>query len=289
MKKGFIALIPLFAAAVLISIASIGGVASQRNKPLDAGSILSSSNSSGSDEDNDEDEDKSGKSESRSQKSETKTKFEQKSENAKSKSETKIEQENDKLKIKTKNKVEGGIEEEFEFEVEDDDEELEIEDEDEDDDENDDDEGTPSATSSARQGRKIRSNFPITVNPLTGEKTVTTPSGIKIVILPDVAIQNMINAGFPVVLPPAPPPSPPEGTQSATQSAPLPTGTDEGAVTLTEFEGQLAYEIPAVKPQKFLGVLKVDVKVKGIVSAQSGSILKVQKSLFDSILDLLSF
>lgn len=282
MKKGFIALIPLFAAAVLISIASIGGVASQRNKPLEAGSILSSSNFNESDENNDENEDKSGKSESSSQKSGAKTKFEQKSENAKSKSETKIEQENDKLKIKTKNKVEGGIEEEFEFEVDD-------EDEDEDENDDDNDEGTPSATSSARQGRKIRSNFPITVNPLTGEKTVTTPSGIKIVILPDVAIQNMIDAGFPVVLPPAPPPSPPEGTQSATQSAPSTTGTDEGAVTLTEFEGQLAYEIPAVKPQKFLGVLKVDVKVKGIVSAQSGSILKVQKSLFDSILDLLSF
>src|SRR3989338_8237903 len=79
-------------------------------------------------------------------------------------------------------------------------------------------ETTPSASS----GRKIRTNFPITVNPLTNEKTVTTPSGTKTIILPEVAIQNMINAGFPVVLPPEPSPSPsssPEATPSATPSA----------------------------------------------------------------------
>lgn len=277
MKKGFIALIPVFVAAALISVASVGLVASQRNKPAEEGSILSSSNSNGSGNDSDdEDEDNSGKGSSNSQKSEIKSesKSEQKSESGKSKSETKIEQKDNKLKIETKSKIktEGGIEEEIENELEDED------------------EGTPSATSSVRPGRKIRTNFPITVNPVTGEKTVTTPSGTHTVILPDVAIQNMIKAGFPVVLPPLPSPEPtPEGTPSATPSASPPAETEEGAVTLTEVDGQLAYEIPAVKPQKFLGVLKVDVKVKGIVSAESGNILKIQKSLFDQILDLLSF
>lgn len=276
MKKGFIAFIPVFVVAGLISVASVGLVASQRNKPLEAGSILSSSNSGsgkGSGSEN------SGKGSSSNSDVKSESKSEQKNEQGKSKLETKIEQKENKLKIETKSKTktEGGIENESEAKIE-------IEDE-----------GTPSATSSVTPGRKIRTNFPITVNPVTGEKTVTTPSGTHTVILPDVAIQNMIKAGFPVVLPPepSPNPSPPEGTSSATPSAtpsasPI-TGTDEGAVTLTEVNGQLVYEIPAVKPQKFLGIMKVDVKVKGIVSAESGSILKIKKSIFDSILDFLSF
>ena len=148
---------------------------------------------------------------------------------------------------------------------------------------------------SASSGRKIRTNFPITVNPLTNEKIVTTPSGTKVIILPEVAIQNMIKAGFPVVLPPEPllsPSSSPEATPSATPSATPEVSpsleTEDGSVVLTELNNELVYEIPAIKNQKFLGLFSVKIKVKGYVSAENGDILEIKKSLFDNILDFLS-
>ncbi|OGD98500.1 hypothetical protein A3A49_00150 [Candidatus Curtissbacteria bacterium RIFCSPLOWO2_01_FULL_38_11b] len=164
-------------------------------------------------------------------------------------------------------------------------EELEIEDQ----------EATHEASPSIKPGRKIRTHFPITVNPLTNEKIVTTPSGTKIIILPEVAIQNMIRAGFPVVLPPEPSPTPsssPEATPSATPEG-TPSGTpallDESGILLTEIDGKLVYEIPSIKQQKFLGLVSVKIKVKGYVSAENGAIFKIQKSLFDNILDFFSF
>lgn len=145
------------------------------------------------------------------------------------------------------------------------------------------------STPSAGSGRKIRTHFPITVNPVTGEKIVTTPSGVHIVILPDVAIRNMIRAGFPVVLPPEPSPlpSPPEGTGSATEEASV--GGDGGGLTLTEEDGTLVYEIPAFEEQNFLGFVPIDIKIKGYVSAETGEIVKVKKSFFAQLIDLISF
>ncbi|OGD89446.1 hypothetical protein A3J17_03025 [Candidatus Curtissbacteria bacterium RIFCSPLOWO2_02_FULL_40_11] len=151
---------------------------------------------------------------------------------------------------------------------------------------------SPTASPTVNPGRKIRTNFPITVNPATGEKIVTTPSGTHVVILPEVAIQNMIRAGFPVVLPPEPSPSPtssPEATASATPEATASATSQEGSILLTELNNQLVYEIPAVKKQKFLGVLPVDVRITGYVSAENGSIITTKKSFFNKILDALSF
>jgi len=153
---------------------------------------------------------------------------------------------------------------------------------------------TLEATPTVKPGRKIRTNFPITINPETNEKTVTTPGGVKTIILPEVAIQNMIRAGFPVVLSED---KPDEGTPSASPEA-TPSGATESGeievdsdaeIQLTELDGELVYEIPAVKEEKFLGVVSVKIKVKGVVSAENGEIIKLQKSLIDSLLDLLSF
>ena len=172
MKKGFIAFIPVFVVAAAISLASIGAVASQRNKPLEKGSILSSSNSNGDNEDksgsNNNSKESSNKSSENSRKSEIKS--ESKSDQNKSKSETMIDQENGNLKIHTKTKIEGGSEEEFELESENkkNEDENEIEDEDE---------GTKSATRSVRPGRKIRSNFPNSRYPLLSRALFLHPDG----------------------------------------------------------------------------------------------------------------
>lgn len=263
MKKGIIQIIPLAAVALALSLTAIGTIGKARS--ADPSNVLSSSSANT--------QNKSGPVKG----------LDKKQENASSNSQkpistgqgSKSNQNSQENKKDTDVNVEDIETDELDkLEAEVDDQEAE---------------DNLTATPS---GRKIRTNFPITVNPLTNEKTVTTPSGIKVVILPEVAIQNMIRAGFPVVLPePSPEPSTspsPEGTPSATPSA-SPEITPEGEIVLTELNNELVYEIPAIKKQKFLAFLPVDVKITGIVSAESGNIIKINKSLFDQILDLLSF
>ena len=262
MKRGIIQLIPALVVAGVLSLGIIGLVATQRSQEPEIGNVLSSSNQNKNQGQNKKEENK----ESNSQGSSTNTQSQSsnKNESKSQKSEGKTGTAN-----QTKESI-NVLETESELETE---------------------ETTPSASS----GRKIRTNFPITVNPLTNEKIVTTPSGTKVIILPEVAIQNMIKAGFPVVLPPEPSPSPsssPEATPSATPSATPEVSpsleTEDGSVVLTELNNELVYAIPAVKNQKFLGLFSVKIKVKGYVSAENGNILKIKKTLFDNVLDFLS-
>ena len=263
MKRGIIQLIPALVVAAVFSLGIIGLVATQRSQELESGNVLSSSNQNKGQGQNKKEENK----ESNSQGSST---------NTQSQSSNKNESKSQKSEGKTGKSI-NNLETESELEIEEENGEAE--------------ETTPSASS----GRKIRTNFPITVNPLTNEKIVTTPSGTKVIILPEVAIQNMIKAGFPVVLPPEPSPSPssspeatPSATPSATPEASLSLETEGGGVVLTELNNELVYEIPAVKNQKFLGLFSVKIKVKGYVSAENGNILEIKKSLFDNIVDFLS-
>ncbi len=260
MKKGFVHLIPAVVVAIVLSLGTIGLAGSIRTKAIDNSKVLSSSTEN------------KGQGSLKSQSSENS----QNKEEGKSQEKTKdVEGKSAKSKLK-------------EVKVKETEVKLEVEDENE---------ATHEASPSTTPGKKIRTNFPITVNPLTNEKIVTTPGGIKVIILPEVAIQNMIKAGFPVVLPPEPSPSPsgeatpsatPEGTPSATPQTSGLVTTDESAILLTELNNQLVYEIPATQEQKFLGLVKVKIKVKGYVSAENGSIVTIQKSLFDNILDFLS-
>jgi len=265
MKRGIIQLITALVVATALSLGIIGLVATQRSQEFESGNVLSSSNQNKGQGQNKKEENKEGNSQGSST-------------NTQSQSSNKNESKSQKSDGKTGTTNQTGksiniLETENELETE----EAE--------------ETTPSASS----GRKIRTNFPITVNPLTNEKIVTTPSGTKAIILPEVAIQNMIKAGFPVVLPPEPSPSPsssPEATPSATPSATpevsLSLETEDGSVVLTELNNELVYAIPAVKNQKFLGLFSVKIKVKGYVSAENGNILKIKKTLFDNVLDFLS-
>lgn len=265
MKKGIVQIIPLAVIAIVISLTTIGSVGKVRS--TDSSNVLSSSNANT--------QNKSGGVKGSDKKQENASSNSQKSDSTGQGSKSnQNSQENKNLKDTDVNL------EDIETDQLD---ELEAEVNDRDSDDN---------LTATPSGRKIRTNFPITVNPLTNEKIVTTPSGIKVIILPEVAIQNMIKAGFPVVLPePSPEPSTtpsPEGTPSATPSA-SPEVVPDGEIVLTELNNELVYEIPAIKKQKFLAFLPVDVKITGIVSAESGNIIKINKSLFDQILDLLSF
>ena len=255
MKKGVIYLIPVVVLATVISIGTIGLVGTIRTQTINRSNVLSSS------------VENKGQGQTKSQGS-SQSQF----------GKPTTTETSNKTNEQTKT---GGLESKSKVG-------LEVQ------------EATGEASPSVKPGRKIRTNFPITVNPLTNEKTVTTPGGIKVIILPEVAIQNMIRAGFPVVLPPEPSPIPssspeatpsatPEGTPSGTPEATTSALVDESGILLTQVGGQLVYEIPSIKQQKFLGLVSVKIKVKGYVSAENGEIVKLQKSLFDNVLDFLSF
>ncbi len=137
-----------------------------------------------------------------------------------------------------------------------------------------------------QNGRKVRTNFPLSVDAATGELFVTTPAGEKAVaVLPDQAIANMIAAG---VL-----------TRVVEEVAPLvssapgestPSVTTAGAgVELAQVNDNPVFLITGVKSERFLGLVPVDLERKTVVSAENGQLLDVQQGLFTRILDLVSF
>lgn len=214
------------------------------------------------------------------------------------KEETKIRTGNLKIEIKTESgksvlKVKNENDEEVELEDDEEDElfeELEKELEDDD---------IKLATGSAdlgfiQKGRKVRTNFPLSVNPATGELFVTTPAGEKVVtILPDVAVQNMIKAGIltRVEEEPEPGASPsPEGTPSAQPPEGTPTASVSGAgIELTQENNEAVYLISGVRDEKFIGLVPVEIKLKTVVAVDDGSLLDIRQGFFSRLLDLLSF
>ncbi len=116
-----------------------------------------------------------------------------------------------------------------------------------------------------QEGAKIsvKSDFPLSVNPVTRELTVTTPAGSRVVaVLPEQASSNMITSGV------------------VTST----TGVD----LKTESDGSLSYNIDGTKSEKLLGVFDVAVPKNLIVSAETGQVLTVNQSIFSKILDFLS-
>lgn len=159
------------------------------------------------------------------------------------------------------------------------------------------DDGIKIATGSAdlgfvEDGRKVRTNFPLSVDPATGQLFVTTPAGVKAVaVLPSVAIENMIKAGVLTrVEEPGPTPSPTPGESSgsagATQGAQV--SVLGSSIELTEQDNQPVYRISGVKDEKLFGLLPVGVKLTTVVSASNGSLVDIQEGIFARILDLLS-
>lgn len=109
----------------------------------------------------------------------------------------------------------------------------------------------------------IESDFPLSVDPDTGELTVTTPAGSNVVaILPQQAIDKMLASGV----------------VSATSRVHL----------KTEADGSLTYNIDGSKDEKLLGVFNVAVPKSLIVSAETGQVLTVNQTTFSKILDFLS-
>lgn len=170
-----------------------------------------------------------------------------------------------------------------------------------------------------------QTHFPLMVNLDTNELIVTTPAGQKTVtVLPDQAVENMLAANVidqlggkggllwleyqASIATPSPTPvatqaatPTPVATEAATPTpelSPTPTATAtptpviplvEGVINLvTTDEGVLAYEIQGIKYEKLFGFIKIMLKRKAIVSAETGELLGIDEDLLTRIIDFFS-
>lgn len=174
-----------------------------------------------------------------------------------------LENEDGKLKIKAKEK--NGTEFELESETLDDINELLRE------------EGISVATSSGnslriRRGRfEAQTHFPLSINPTTNTLTVTTPAGVKdVAVLPDQAVENLLRSKFidRVAL----------GTALEN-----PTGIKLGLLGSNP-----VFQILGSDDQKLLGLLPISIKKTSFVSAEDGTVVKIDQTFINQLLDLLS-
>lgn len=116
------------------------------------------------------------------------------------------------------------------------------------------------------------STFPLKLDPKTGNLSVTTPKGEKVVtVLPDAAIKNMLAAKVMSYVTSVPS----EGELASTDKL----------VTLMEKGGVLIYEINGAREYKLLGLIPLKSKVKAYVSAENGQVIETQQSLLGRILN----
>jgi len=117
-----------------------------------------------------------------------------------------------------------------------------------------------------------RSTFPLKLDKATGRLSVTTPKGEKVVtVLPDAAIKNMLASKVMSYV------------TSASASGEL--ASTNKLVILTEKDDVLVYEIDGVREYKLLGFIPLKSKVKALVSAENGQVVKTEQSLLGRILN----
>ncbi len=126
---------------------------------------------------------------------------------------------------------------------------------------------------------RARTNFPLSMDPVTRQLTVTTPAGTKTVaILPDAALVRLMASGFLSTI--------------ATGSA-LPSGATDSADLTQSLElklhnGTLVYEAEGEKEHKLFGVFPVKTERTVAVSAVSGEVVAQTQSWLSAFIDLLS-
>ncbi len=142
-----------------------------------------------------------------------------------------------------------------------------------------------------------RTHFPLSINSETNELIVTTPSGTKVVaVLPDTAIANMLRNDFLDVAGGGSG----NGNGTATGSGEIENGDGETAtesgeaeegseIELTEEQGELVYKIKGIKNKKLFGLFGIRVPRTIIVSAETGEALNIERSVFATLLEILSF
>ncbi len=125
------------------------------------------------------------------------------------------------------------------------------------------------------------SDFPIRVDMATNALSVVTPAGEKVVtILPDQAVANLIAANII------------DRLAAASVADNLTTENVISAasqvVTLGLEKGTPVFEILGLKDHKLLGLIPVTTTVRSLVSAETGQVVKIYQSFFDSVIDFFS-
>lgn len=121
------------------------------------------------------------------------------------------------------------------------------------------------------QGRvRARTRFPITIGP-NNELIITTPAGTKVVtILPEEAVKNLIQKGFPVA-------SSSASTEPSEVSPSAELDAEKQDVELQNDDGTLTYHAKQKKIVKFLGIIPVEGEVEAKVSAETGQVLEFKE------------
>ncbi len=119
------------------------------------------------------------------------------------------------------------------------------------------------------------SSFPLSINPVTRELTVTTPAGTKIVtVLPQQAIDNMLASKVMTDV---------MGEKVDNELASIPS-----LVRLEEKNGVLVYKVKGTKTHKLFGFIPIKTGVTAFVSAENGQVVTSTDSLLGRILNRLA-
>lgn len=126
---------------------------------------------------------------------------------------------------------------------------------------------------------RARVNFPLSIDPLTRQLTVTTPAGIKTVaVLPDAALVRLLASGLLSDIA-----SGSTEPQVATDSA-----ATSGSFELTLEGNHLVYEVHGTKQHRLFGFIPVTTPRTVTVSALTGDIVSQTQTWLSGFVDLLS-
>lgn len=126
-----------------------------------------------------------------------------------------------------------------------------------------------------QKGVEAETELPISVNPSTHELTVTTSSGVKtIAVLPDQAVQNLLNNKV---------------LSSVETQVSSPSGSANEVSTLTELRNQPVFAVNGVTQKNLFGLFPVGFAKTAFVSATNGTVVQVNESLLNKVLEALSF
>lgn len=119
---------------------------------------------------------------------------------------------------------------------------------------------------------EAETHFPLSINPTTNTLTVTTPAGVKdVAVLPDQAVTNLLRFKFIDRI----------ASGSAEEN---PTGIKLGLLG-----NNPVFQVLGVDEQRLLGFIPVSINKTSFVSAENGSVVKVDETFLQRLLDLFSF
>lgn len=121
------------------------------------------------------------------------------------------------------------------------------------------------------------SRFPLSINPITHELTVTTPAGTKVVtVLPDAAVKNFLAR---------------ESSLAASSSGAAQVASPSGvkSVSFTLKDNELVYEVKTEEAKNLFGFIPFTMPVSTFVSTENGQVVSQSEPLLYRLIGLLSF